>query len=141
MSGYEVEEVIGRETFEILLGDSAQVVKNEITEKRAKGVSEAYELAVKNKRGELKWWLISGAPIFNETGVFTGSIGIHLDITEQKNLEQQLRVAKKDAEESSMAKEVFLANMSHEIRTPMNAIMGMSRQLKRRSSMKNSVAS
>ncbi|HNP45788.1 MAG TPA: PAS domain S-box protein [Panacibacter sp.] len=131
MSGYEVEEVIGRETFEILLGDSAQVVKNEITEKRAKGVSEAYELAVKNKRGELKWWLISGAPIFNETGVFTGSIGIHLDITEQKNLEQQLRVAKKDAEESSMAKEVFLANMSHEIRTPMNAIMGMSRQLKK----------
>ena len=54
MSGYEVEEVVGRETLKFLPGDSAQVVKNEITEKRAKGVSEAYELAVKNKRGGIK---------------------------------------------------------------------------------------
>ncbi len=39
--------------------------------------------------------------------------------------EQELRVAKEVAENSTKAKSDFLANMSHEIRTPMNGILGL----------------
>ncbi len=48
---------------------------------------------------------------------------------ERKQIKNVLEVAKKQAEEGTLAKSRFLANMSHEIRTPMNAIMGFSELL------------
>ncbi len=49
-----------------------------------------------------------------------------VDITHQKQIEEQLREAKERAEELDRLKSAFLANMSHEIRTPLNAIVGFS---------------
>jgi signal transduction histidine kinase len=73
--------------------------------------------------------LVSGAPSYNDKGELIGSIGIHLDITEQRKLQDELVEARELAEASSKSKEVFLTNMSHEIRTPMHAISGMAELL------------
>ncbi len=129
MCGYPMEELLGKKASVLFVrGENNEMMetKNDL---RRNGVSDAYEISVKNKRGEIKWWLISGAPRFNEKGDLVGSIGIHLDITIQKQQEIELLEARTQAELSASAKQLFLANMSHEIRTPLNGILGMGRQL------------
>ena len=87
------------------------------------------EMLVKNRKGEHSWWLINGAPHYNDKGELIGTVGVFLDISAQKKLQAELETAKRLAEKAAKAKESFLTNMSHEIRTPLNVIIGMVREL------------
>ena len=60
----------------------------------------------------------------DEEGRRMGFVGVSIDLTERKKVEQDLQRAKERAESATKAKSAFLANMSHEIRTPMNAVIG-----------------
>jgi PAS domain S-box-containing protein len=53
------------------------------------------------------------------------------DISELKNHERALKLAKDEAQAANVAKSRFLATMSHEIRTPMNGVLGMAQLLLR----------
>ncbi|MBE0368213.1 hybrid sensor histidine kinase/response regulator [Pseudoalteromonas aurantia] len=88
--------------------------------------SHNYELTLINIEGQPRDVVIYEATFCNADGEVAGIVGLILDVTERKEMEQQLIVAKEQADQMSTAKGEFLANMSHEIRTPMNAIIGMS---------------
>ena len=60
----------------------------------------------------------------DKTGEVTGLAGIYYDISEQKNIQSQLEIARERATDSDRLKTAFLNNLSHEIRTPLNAIVG-----------------
>lgn len=54
---------------------------------------------------------------------------ISSDISDLREREKELKIAKRRAEAASEAKSSFLANVSHEIRTPLNGMLGMAQVL------------
>jgi PAS domain S-box-containing protein len=87
----------------------------------------APEIRMRTKGGDWKWIQTIGKVIDrDEDGEIARAAGIHLDIDEQKHYEEQLRTAKREAEEAAHLKSVMLANMSHEVRTPLTSMIGFS---------------
>ncbi len=96
---------------------------------KRKSFREVYQVHWYNDR-EYEWIEKQGAVYeYDLSGKPKTIIGSSVVITGRKRLEQNLLLAKEQAEESNRLKSAFLANMSHEIRTPLNAIVGFSNVL------------
>ena len=129
MTGYRAEELIGKNAMKTFLPSEFLPVLEEHEHGRRQGKASVYEIQMFKKNGDRIWALISGAPFYGEKGIIEGSIGIHLDITDRKLLEEQLIKAKKAADDASKAEKEFLASISHEIRNPINSVIGMTHLL------------
>lgn len=129
VTGYSREDIIGQNPRILQSGKHLPEFYEEIWSVILTGRTWKGEIINKKKNGDLYWEKATISPVINPEGLITHFIAIKDDISEQKQMEEDLRLAKKLAEEASLAKSEFLANMSHELRTPLNGIMGFSQVL------------
>ncbi|MEQ3654964.1 MAG: ATP-binding protein [Dokdonia sp.] len=122
ISGYSEKELLGKKGRELLLTPESRVKLSQENQNRLKGESNSYEVTGRTKTGELRHWLISGAPNYNINGQVVGSIGIHLDITDLKTLEIQKEQLLKKLEKSNDELEEYAHVVSHDLKSPLRSI-------------------
>ncbi|TMM56654.1 PAS domain S-box protein [Maribacter algarum] len=125
MSGFEEEELVGKKASDILKLKDKTIIDAK-RDLRMSGESDSYEVEVLNKKGEVLHWLISGAPRYDHTKSVVGSIGIHLDITNQKLLEIQKEKLLKDLEKSNDGLKEYAHIVSHDLKSPLRSISALS---------------
>jgi PAS domain S-box-containing protein len=124
--GFSPEEVSARSFFENITSEDSVIATAKFYYAAQKGQRFSdLEFRSNTKSGGTIWLSARGAPMHDAGGNLIGYRGICEDITERKQIQQELIAAKEAAEGANRAKSDFLANMSHEIRTPMNAMVGM----------------
>jgi len=130
MTGYSMDEVVGKSPRILKSGCQSDVFYKRLWETISKGELWKGDMLNVKKNGELYWESALISPILDESGTITHYVAVKEDITEKKQLFDELVLAKEKAEENDRLKSAFLANISHEIRTPMNGILGFADLLK-----------
>jgi diguanylate cyclase (GGDEF)-like protein/PAS domain S-box-containing protein len=89
MFGYAPTEMVDREVISFLPKDQHAILR-QVDEKRSKGVTDRYELDFLHKDGSRRTVLVSGGPRV-QGAQFGGTLAVLTDITERKNMEQEIR--------------------------------------------------
>jgi PAS domain S-box-containing protein len=122
MSGYALDELLGVKASDVFLEQSSKPIIESKRKVRANGISDSYEIKVKIKSNEERYWLISGAPNYNLNGELVGSIGIHFDITEQKKLELQKEALLQSLEKQNESLNEYAQIVSHDLKSPLRSM-------------------
>ncbi|VAW15039.1 hypothetical protein MNBD_ALPHA09-812 [hydrothermal vent metagenome] len=126
--GVEASTAAGRKFDELFEPQSAGTIKTYIASITSSDATrlhrEGHEVRGKRPDG-------GHIPLFVTIGRMNIDEGLRYcavirDISQWKQTEESLRLAKERAEEDSAKKSDFLARISHELRTPLNAIIGFS---------------
>lgn len=122
LTGHTVASTIGKSYVDYLPKNVSKTLKNSVRDSNQSLTTKKNTFKTQNHLGEWIWLDVSVTPMKTNQGGLERFIGTIVDVTKQKNAEEELLKAMK-------AKDEFLSTMSHEIRTPLNAVIGTSNLL------------
>jgi two-component system aerobic respiration control sensor histidine kinase ArcB len=118
-----LDEYIGKSLYELYPKELADKIKIHNEEVMRTGLILKQEEAITDhSTGKIKYFTAVKAPLYDRKGVVIGIIGTSIDISERKEMEEELSLAKVEAESANILKTNFIQNMQHDIRTPASSV-------------------
>lgn len=125
ITGYTENELLGKDGADLIMIEPTKYGIKDYRNKDFKGVFESHEIQIVTKSGEKKCLLASGTRIFDVNGKINGTIGIHLDITEQKRLVNQKEQLLKSLAEQNEHLNEYAHIVSHDLKSPLRNISAL----------------
>ncbi|MBL8385192.1 MAG: PAS domain S-box protein [Burkholderiales bacterium] len=137
-----LESEIGRTRWEVPHSrPDAEAWRRHRADLDARRVFRDFELARPMPDGSERFIQVSGEPLFDAAGHFTGYRGVSKDVTERRRAEEALRLLNADLERRVAERtaaletayrelEAFSYSVSHDLRAPLRAIAGFSSLLR-----------
>jgi PAS domain S-box-containing protein len=122
MTGYSKKELIGKRGNDFLPIEEDIALSEKKLKERKRNKIKSYELRIKKKKGEIRHWLVSGAPNYDIEGNVVGSIGINFDISEIKNLQLQKENLLSQLEKNNDELQEYAHIVSHDLKSPLRSI-------------------
>lgn len=129
IKGWREDEILGQHFARFYPDDTRHFLPEQMLERaRQDGSSEDEGWRIR-KDGSQFWANVIVTALHNDAGDLQGFAKVTRDISERKQSEEALRVAREEAIAANRAKTAFLSRTSHELRTPMSAIIGFAQML------------
>ena len=114
--GYTPEEVIGKKIYEFAT-EKGKIALREGNKRRLQGISDTYEAEMRRKDGSVVPVMIYASPFKDEKGNMIGTMGAIADISQIKEMENQLR-------KSNEFLKLLLHIIGHDLKNPLSVISG-----------------
>lgn len=137
ITGFKKEDIIGKYAYELNLAvfnifDTRQTIQSIYDNLlldffrygKADWLNKPNIDRLERKDGTIACIQTIAFPIQTSKGIILGII--IRDITETKQMEKEILIAKAKGEDANKIKSIILSNLGHELRTPLNSIIGFS---------------
>jgi PAS domain S-box-containing protein len=129
IKGWQADEILGRHFSRFYPEETRDYLPGQMLSRATwQGTAEDEGWRVR-KDGSRFWANVIITALKDEDGTLIGFAKVTRDITERKQAEEALRIAREEAIAANLAKSEFLSRTSHELRTPMSAILGFTQVL------------
>lgn len=129
-TGWTAPEAWGHHPLELFAAAGTDpVAASELVAALIEGRAGQSEIEAQRADGSTFYASVGLSPVLDEHGGPDGFFVMMDDISERRQAQDLLQVARLRAEESAQQKAAFTATMSHEIRTPLNAVLGFTELL------------
>ena len=125
-----VNDVIGKTDYDLSSREVADELRenDELVIETRTSVDKEEQLVLQS--GKVIDLLAKKSPLIDSNGDVKGVIGVSIDITDRKKLEDKIKQKNEELKKKDEVKNQFIENFGHDIKVPINALVGRTQLLK-----------